>query len=879
MAIFTALAAGFSAVSSFIGSLGAFGTFALRTAVGVGLSLAAQALAGKQKDTTNFSINGDIQGGGDLARSFILGRYATAGSLVWSNTWGNDGDTPNAWFTQVIALSDLPITGLVEIWVDGKQVTYDPAGNNNTDFGYSIPEYENSGPNLYVKFYNGKQTAADPALYTYAQSIERPWGVDRIGYGVAYAVVHARATKNMFSGFPAVTFVVDGMPLYDPSKDSTVVGGSGPQRFSDPSTWGGDGDRLPAVQIYNIMRGLRYGTRWVYGVQGLTTARLPVQNWITAINKCRQVIVSTSGDGIQYQSGGEISVDQPVNATVENLLTACQGSLSEIGGVYRLFLGEPGTPTISFTDDDILSTDGQTFTPFYGLADTINGISGTYPEPSNGWVMQTARPYLRPDLEAADGGRRLLADVSFDLVPYAEQVQRLMKSALLAALRARRHTIVLPPSFWPYAVPGEVLQWTSARNGYVNKWFVIDGAVDRANLDVMVDITEVDPSDYDWDSETEFHPPVDGAVGPVVPQPQPIIDWFVEPYVLLDNASNSRRPAIRMVWDNSPGGLIGVIGVQWEVRDAATFEVIYRGNTLRADVGSVIIAQNLLPNNAYGVRGQLVPSDPDRLMEWSDWLPVTTPNVLLTDMDIYLPGVVEGVEELVNDATAWIRDGTRQTILEAQRISRLQADEDFGSFLARQQLRTEMVLTNGSITASYLNAITIATGPNSALALRLEELEVYVDTTVASAIDSLQVQIDEQGDALASAITALSAASSAGDVATANFRMTVNAGPSGYAARIGAEARAGGAGAFRAAAWYLDVPSTPSQPTRFLVVAEQFVVANQADLGNVSNPLVFQSGVLSLNVANIGTVNTGILQSPNGKMVITLTAGTIEIYD
>ncbi|CDM59925.1 phage tail fiber protein (plasmid) [Rhizobium favelukesii] len=792
-------------------------------------------------------------------------------NLVWSNTWGNDGDTPNAWFTQVIAISDLPITGLVEIWVDGKKVTYDPAGNNNTAFGYSIPDYENSGPNLYVKFYNGKQTAADPALYTYAQSIERPWGADRIGYGVAYAVVHARATRNMFSGFPAVTFVVDGIPLYDPSKDSTVVGGSGPQRYSDPSTWGGDGDRLPAVQTYNIMRGLRFGTRWVYGVQGLTTARLPVQNWITAINECRKVIVSVSGDGTQYRSGGEISVDQPVNATVENLLTACQGSLSEIGGVYRLFVGEPGTPTISFTDDDILSTDGQTFTPFYGLADTINGINGTYPEPANGWVTQTAPPYLRPDLEAKDGNRRLLADVSFDLVPYAEQVQRLMKSALLAALRARRHTIVLPPSFWPYAVPGEVIQWTSVRNGYANKWFVIDGAVDRGNLDVMVDITEVDPSDYDWDSETEFHPPVDGAVGPVVPQPQPIIDWFIEPYTLLDNASNSRRPAIRMVWDNSPGGLVGVIGVQWEVRDAETFVVVYRGNTLRADVGSVIIAQNLLPNNAYGVRGQLVPSDPDRLMEWSDWLPVTTPNVRLTDMDIYLPGVVEGVKELVNDATAWIRDGTRQTILEAQRISRLQADEDFGKFLARQQLRTEMVLTNGSITASYLNAITIATGPNSALALRLEDLEVYVDTTVATAIDSLQVQIDEQGDALASAITSLSAASNTGDVATANFRMTLNAGPSGYAARIGAEARAGGAGSFKAAAWYLDVPSSPSQPTRFLVVAEQFVVANQADLGNVSNPLVFQSGVLSLNVANIGTVNGQITFAGAGSANVGLT--------
>lgn len=872
MAIFSAIGAAIAGISTFIGGLGPIAAFALRTAVGIGLSLAAQALAGKTKDPS-FSINGDIQGGGDLARSFILGRYATAGSLVWCNAWGNDGDTPNAWFTQVIALSDLPLGGLAEVWVDGAQVTYNPAGNNNSIYGYSIPQFENNGPNLYVKFYNGNQTSADAGAMQAASS-DRPYGADRIGYGVAYAVVHARSSRNMFSGFPAVTFVVNGMKLYDPSKDDTV-GGVGPQRYSTPSTWGGDGDNLPAVQIYNMMRGLRWGTRWFYGLQGLTTARLPSGNWIDAINKCRATVQEATGLQPTYRSGGEISIDQPFSSACEALLTACQGTISEIGGVYRLFVGEPGSPTISFTDGDIISTDEQSFTPFFGLADIINGINGTFPDPSNGWVIKTAPPLLRPDLEALDGNRRLLADVAFDLVPYAEQVQRLMRSALLAALRARRHTIVLPPSFWPYGVPGEVIMWTSERNGYVNKLFRIDGVADRANLDVMLDITEVDPSDYAWNSDEDFQPQVDGAVGPILPLPQPIIDWFVEPYTLFDNDLNSRRPGILMHWDNSPAGLIGVIGVQWEVRDAETLDVVYRGNTVRADAGSVAITQNLLPNNLYGVRGQLIASDPDRLMEWSDWLPVTTPNILFTDKDVYLPGILDGIDEVISDATEWIRDATRQSILDAQRLARLNVDEAFGSFLARQQLRTEMVITNGAITASYLEAITIAVGPNSAIAQRLEELEVYVNDTVATAIDLLETQITEQGDALATAITSLSAGTVAGDTATANFRMTVTAGPSGYAARIGAEARVGGSGDFRSAGWFLDVPALSTDPTRFLVMADQFVVSDGA--AN-TKPLVFQSGELTLNVANIGTVNAGLITSPNGKMVINISLGTIEIF-
>ena len=89
MPIFTAIAAGYAAISTFIGGLGTVGSFLLQTAAGLGLSLIGQALAGKPNaNAQHFAINGTLQGGGDLARSFIIGRYATAGSLVWVNTWG-----------------------------------------------------------------------------------------------------------------------------------------------------------------------------------------------------------------------------------------------------------------------------------------------------------------------------------------------------------------------------------------------------------------------------------------------------------------------------------------------------------------------------------------------------------------------------------------------------------------------------------------------------------------------------------------------------------------------------------------------------------------------------------------------------------------------
>ena len=95
MAIFTAIASLFAAASSLFAGLGAIGAFVLQTAADVGLNLLAKALAGEPEKPT-FSVQGKLQSGGDVPRSFPVGYTATAGSLVYSNEWGASSKTPNA---------------------------------------------------------------------------------------------------------------------------------------------------------------------------------------------------------------------------------------------------------------------------------------------------------------------------------------------------------------------------------------------------------------------------------------------------------------------------------------------------------------------------------------------------------------------------------------------------------------------------------------------------------------------------------------------------------------------------------------------------------------------------------------------------------------
>ncbi|WP_142627923.1 phage tail protein [Rhizobium sp. P007] len=831
MAIFSAIASVFTAVSTFIGGLGAVGAFLLKTAVGVGLSLLAQSLAGKPKDPT-FSINGTLQGGGDVARSFIMGRTATAGSLVFVNTWGQDGDTPNAYLTQVIALSDLPVRGLAEVWVNGELVTL----GGLTDRGYAVNEYPDS---LWVKFYDGTQTTADSFLFTSVSNGNRWWNPDRIGRGVAYAIITARVSKNMFSGVPSFKFVLEGLRLYDISRDSTQ-GGVGPQRFADPATWGGDGDFLPAVQIYNLLRGITYNGQWFYGLQNLSSSRLPAAAWIAQIEKHRAGTLESTGWVNTYRSGGEIQVDAPLTSAVEALLTACQGRISEVGGVYYLHSGAPGTPVIAFTDDDILSTEEQEFTPFLGLADTINGVSANYPSPADGWVAKTAPPLYRTDLEAIDGNRRLMADVDLNFVPYPEQVQRLMKSALEEARRFRRHTIVLPPKFWAYATPGTVFSWTSERNGYIAKLMRIDGVADRANLDVMIDITEVDPSDYDWSSDTEFKPPVDGQLGVIRPTPQPIVDWFAEPATVKDSSGEDRRPAIRLTWDNSDGRLDDVIGIEYEVRLQATLEKVSEGRTDQPQVGSMLISQSLLPAESYVVRGRYIPGG-DRPVLWSGFIPVITPNVLLTDKDVFVDIDLAGVEE----ALGWLRNSTRTAQDAIDGLIAAQMELATVAYNDTRKLARELSVELGEARAEYREDIQLAVNQTMAVAGKVETLTAALG----------------------------------GSSAFVNVAWAAIAAPSGYAARYGVTAAVND-GAHRAASLLLDVPANPALPTRVIVQAGQFVVASD-DGSVIKQPFTVTGGVLYANDIRVNKLSA--FSSVLGNVDIssayigTLTVGTSNI--
>lgn len=605
--------------ATFAGQLVSVG-LGLAFSYGVGLIQKAMAKR-KAKDQTK-GISFELQVGDDQPMSFTVGKYAAGGRRKYTGITGDD----NRYFIDVIELENIPNPGRPELWVNDQKVTIDWDHPNAYGFGYPVTEFEGY---LWVKYHDGTQTSADIHLISkFEFEPDRPFTTDMIGRGCPYLIVSAKFNTELFPNVPTVLTETPIRPFYDLRKDSTN-GGSGTHRWNDQSTW--EPTQNPIIIIYNIIRGIYYGNEWVYGGQNLAAFRLPASNWIAAANECDvQIPLEGGGTENQFRCGYEIFCDVEPLTVIEEILQGCNGRLAEVGGIFKVMVGAPGAAVFSFTDEDVVVTEGQSFNPFPPFSDTHNGIEATYPEPAEKWATKDAPARYDEDLMEADLGQQLVIGVEFEAVPFKTQVQRLMKVMLLEERRFRSHEFYLPPSAWRLE-PNDVVSWTSEKNGYINKKFLVIRVVGQRNFNQLVSLKEIDPSDYDWDSDEEI-PTVVGPVLPIVPTPQVMTGWAAVGYTVLDATGKPRRPGIKV---SCATNLDDVKNVHVQIYLKYSGELVFDSDATPygPPYAWVISDQWTLPNTEYQARGKFIPYT-SRQTLWSGLIDVLTPNVQLVAEDI-----------------------------------------------------------------------------------------------------------------------------------------------------------------------------------------------------------------------------------------------------
>jgi hypothetical protein len=631
-AVGAAIAAIATSVTAAFAAGGFFTTFFGRLLIVVALSALQRAMRPDAPREPGIKTK-VTQTGGVNPQAFPLLRYATAGTLVAPPmSHGTVGNTPNAYLTYVILLSDIPGATLSQVMINSQYVAL--AASDDGVLGR--PVLGQYFGHAWVRYYNGTQTVADPMLRSrYGGYPERPWPADMIGRGSCYAIVTFLYNREIFPGLPRCRFELNGIPLYDPRKDSTV-GGSGAHRWANKATW--EPTVNPVVAAYNVMRGISLPDNSIWG-GNLPAEDLPLATWFAAMNEC-DLLVSNGASGTepQFRAGLEVSVDEEPADVLAELMKACSGQLAEIGGLWKIRVGPPGLPVMSFTDDDIVITKPQDFLPFPSFVSSYNGANASYPDPASTWQSRDAQPYFNATYEAADQGQRLVADLNLVAVPYAAQVRRLMYAYVEEERRFRRHDLTLPCDF-ARLEPLDAIAWTSAENGYASKLFEVAGVTEDLQTGLLALILkERDPADYSYPG---LPAPEEISNLPVVPAVQTVPSFTVSGASIPDATNTARRPALVLTWEPN---LPDVTGIMWEVRLQATGVVIGRGSTQDVASGTLILSEGVLAGTVYEVRTQPVV---DRPHDWTAWLPATTPNLLISRPDIGFGAVSEQLQTVV----------------------------------------------------------------------------------------------------------------------------------------------------------------------------------------------------------------------------------------
>lgn len=616
---------------------GGVGAFLLRTAISVGLSLLSQALMKpKSPAASGVKIDGTTAGE-DTPMRFVVGRRMVGGHLEYHNSHGQAGRTPNAYYTLVVSVCDVPGATLRRVRVNDEFVTL--GGTAHPDYGFPMLEKRvGSDDHGWVKFYDGTQVTADPMLVSrYGADPDQPWTANHILTGVAYAIITLRFNREVWQGPPSLRFEMNGIPLYDPRLDSSV-GGSGAHRWNNPATWAPT-ENL-AVIAYNLMRGIPIPGGNIYGGE-VEAEDLPLANAVAGMNVCDTTVSGRA----QYRGGLEISVDEEPAIYIEELLKAGLGQVSELGGVFRTRWGAPDEAVMAITDEDISVSNPQEFDPFPGIEATYNAIRITHPNVETAWEPAQTPALYNAVWEAEDGDRRLPIQMEVAACFDHAQAQQLQSAYIRDERRFRQHQIVLPPEA-QILEPLDTIAWTSERNGYSNKLFeVVASRYMPKTMMVALTLRERDPADYDWDSELEL-PSAPGYV-PTERDPRSVdgADWSVTGTSVTDASGGARRPALLIQWD--PEVIEDARQLEYQVEVNATGAPVTSGLANGNSV-AVVVVEGVLPATVYRARVRPVVDAP---AIWSDWQTATTPDVRLTADDIEA-SIIAQIDEAEAEAIA-----------------------------------------------------------------------------------------------------------------------------------------------------------------------------------------------------------------------------------
>jgi hypothetical protein len=754
--------------------------------------------------------------GEDMPRTVVLGTAGTAGHHIYRNAYGEG----NRRIQDLYVLSHFRISSVKRIRVEGEwRLT---GGAENPHPGFRVQGIDGE---IWQKVHIGAMDqVADAGLIANANPPTR-WTAAHRGAGVAYAIVTQVLDREKLQQPIAAFFELEGAPLYDWRKD-TSVGGDGPHRWNDQATW--EFSENPVLMMYALERGFYNGTELMVG-KGVPASRLPLGPWTVAANICDEFV----GGGRRYKAGLIAAAGNGVthDANMQPLMEACAATwVEDASGEYPL-VGAEQAVVATFTDDDLMIDEPFRFSKYRTRSELVNTVAGTWRDPES--FYETVPFATRIDATAvAEDRERLAASIPYGAVNDAKVADRLADIAIKASRYQANGAICLHPKFLDRMPPGRWVRWNSAKHG--DRKFQIGqkrlGPLGQQGArNIYLELQEVgtgifDPTAY---TTTPVLPtaPGEGLYASVA------ANFIAAGVQTIVAGSPERKPGLRFTWNAFDD--ITVVAVEVEYRPQGASDSIIK----RADVPVQVLVtgDGVLADADYEYRHRLITA-PVRTTFWTAWSVVSTPAAAL-------PSVSVGLEQVKTDIYHLFRAlslGLDDAYARLEQIA-LAASDAAGVVTEQHAVAVRFRNATAAAMLELTASVTEIDGDLTAMAGLVAGVEVKVDGVSAGGLIQFKAQVPPPAGVLVQ--IAIMARVTTGDV----FK------ESGMVIQM-----------------YDDAGTIKS---RIVNTADQFIIWN----GLTQHlPFVFEAGVLKLAVARIGTAIIEKFQTPSGKTQIGVFGGGAE---
>lgn len=400
-------------VASGVGVFAAAGTVLATTAASVAtiatvtsgiLTIAAVATA-KKPSATSTGQQTDFSANPDAGLPYIIGRTGSAGDIIFRKGWDTADKGENDRQAFVAAHSVGPIEGFESMTVDRVLTSFSSAGaaiGQYAGYMWSLTQLGLLPTAAAIGFGSG---AGSPPGWTSAHKLS---GLAATSWTLRF---DARDKPKLYqNGVPAPMWVVKGSLCYDPRKDSTRPGGSGPHRMADPSDTAAY-DAAVATWEWSENPYL-HGLKWAHGIwqrdfntPGSTWQRvMGMGSPAGAIDVAAFVEGANVADAHGWKVGGVIYSRDPKWETLKKILQAGMGEPLTLGAKVSCLVNAPKVSLAHISAADIKGEVSVTGTQ--RRRSRINTITPRYRKEENNWQLLPGAPISVPEHVAEDKGKR-----------------------------------------------------------------------------------------------------------------------------------------------------------------------------------------------------------------------------------------------------------------------------------------------------------------------------------------------------------------------------------------------------------------------------------------------------------------------------------------